>query len=251
MNQFSKQYLSYTFLIMILCWGICVLFSICGIYLTDHYFLYIPYLLGGWSPTIASYIVLGKNGKLNSFKEWLKTVFDFKHNTYSYFMLLALAMVFLLPQCLISGYENGAPLFALVLMIPLMLFGGGLEETGWRCILQPELEKRYGYTVSTLVVSLIWWFWHLPLFFIRGVSQYGTDFLAFGINILGLSFALGAIKNTTNSVWLCVLFHCLINSLQGVYIVGENIAGNVAGSIALILVSYGLIHIQKRKQVFQ
>lgn len=75
------------------------------VYLTDHYFLYIPYLLGGWSPTIASYIVLVKNGKLNSFKEWLKTVFDFKHNAYSYFMLLALAMVFLLPQCLISGYK--------------------------------------------------------------------------------------------------------------------------------------------------
>lgn len=47
--------------------------------LEKDYFLFVPYLLGGYSPTIASFIVLKKNDKVKSFKEWIKNVFDFKH----------------------------------------------------------------------------------------------------------------------------------------------------------------------------
>lgn len=55
MNKLIKDYLLYTFLIMIICWGLCAICSLNGILLNKYYFLYIPYLLGGWSPTIASF----------------------------------------------------------------------------------------------------------------------------------------------------------------------------------------------------
>ena len=187
MNILTKDYLIYTFLIMIICWGLCVICSLNGILLNENYFLYIPYLLGGWSPTIASFLVLKKNNKVANFKEWLKKVFDFKHNVLSYIMVIILGLLFIFPQCLISGYEKGAPIFAIIIMIPMMLFGGGLEEAGWRYILQPELEKKYKFVIATLIVSIIWWLWHLPLFYIQGVSQYGQDYLAFGMNVLGLT----------------------------------------------------------------
>jgi len=207
--------------------------------------------LGGLSPTIASYIVEKKNCKICSFKEWLIIIFDFKHNIFSYLLLPVLAGLFFLCLCSISGYESGAPLIALVFMIPMMLLGGGLEETGWRGILQPELEKKYGHTIATILVSIIWWLWHLPLFFINGVSQYGADFISFGINVIGLSFALSAIKKLTSSTWLCILFHCIINSLHGVYIVGENILGNGTAALVLILFSYFFVWIQKKSQIFE
>lgn len=142
MNKLSKDYLLYTFLIMLICWGICLLCSLNGTSLNDNYLLYVPYLLGGWSPTIASFFALNKNNKITDFKMWLKNVFDFKHNIVSYFMVVVLGILFILPQCFISGYESGAPLFAIIIMIPMMLIGGGLEEAGWRYILQPELEKN-------------------------------------------------------------------------------------------------------------
>lgn len=251
MSKLVRQYLIFTFAIMVICWGTCVLFSLCGIYLTEIPLLYIPYLLGGLSPTIASYIVEKKNCKICSFKEWLIIIFDFKHNIFSYLLLPVLAGLFFLCLCSISGYESGAPLIALVFMIPMMLLGGGLEETGWRGILQPELEKKYGHTIATILVSIIWWLWHLPLFFINGVSQYGADFISFGINVIGLSFALSAIKKLTSSTWLCILFHCIINSLHGVYIVGENILGNGTAALVLILFSYFFVWIQKKIQIFE
>lgn len=116
-------------------------------------------------------------------------------------MVIVLGFLFILPQCLISGYENGAPFFAIVFMIPMMLAGGGLEEAGWRYILWPELEKKYRFTIATIMVSIIWWIWHFPLFYIQGVAQYGQDYLAFGINVPGLSFALAGIRKVTDSVW--------------------------------------------------
>ncbi|MBD5470451.1 MAG: CPBP family intramembrane metalloprotease [Lachnospiraceae bacterium] len=250
MTKLSKLYLSYTFLIMLIGWGICLICSLNGISLNDNYLLYIPYLIGGWSPTIASFLSLKKANRITNIREWLKNIFDFRHNIFSYIMVIAVAILFILPQCFISGYENGAPLFAIVVMIPIMLIGGGLEEAGWRYILQPELEKKYSFTISTIIVSIIWWLWHLPLFFIQGVVQYGQDYFAFGINILGLSFALASIRKNTNSVWLCVLFHCIENCLSGIYVINENILGNIAATILLILCSYVLIKINDKKKIF-
>lgn len=251
MSKLSKIYLCYTFLIMLIGWGTCLICSLSGISLNDNYLLYIPYLLGGWSPTIASFLSLKKANKIANIKEWLKNIFDFRHNAFSYIMVAAVAILFILPQCFISGYENGAPIFAIFVMIPIMLFGGGLEEAGWRYILQPELEKKYSFTISTIIVSIIWWLWHLPLFYIQGVVQYGQDYFAFGINILGLSFALASIRKNTNSVWLCVLFHCIENSLSGIYVINENIWGNIAASILLILCSYVLLKFNDKKKIFK
>lgn len=250
MSKLSKNYLLYTFSIMVICWGLCMVCSLNGISPNKCYLLYIPYLLGGWSPTIASFIVLKKNKEIVNVREWLKNIFDFKHNIFSYLMVIVLGILFIVPQCLISGYENGAPLFAIIFMIPMMLFGGGLEEAGWRYILQPELEKKHKFIIATMIVSIIWWLWHLPLFYIEGVAQYGQDYLAFGINILGMSFALASIKKTTNSVWLCVLLHCVANSLSGIYVANDNIWGNIVTSIVLIFVSCVLIKINDKKQIF-
>ena len=250
MSKLNIKYLVYTFIIMIMCWGTCIVCSINGILLSDNYWLYIPYLLGGLSPTIASFIVLKQNKVITGFKEWIKNVFDFKHNLWSYVIVVLFAIIFILPQCLISGYEKGAPLFTIIFMVPMMLFGGGLEEAGWRYILQSELEKKCNFLISTIIVSVIWWLWHLPLFHIQGVAQYGQNFLAFGLNVLGLSFALACIRRNTNSVWLCVLFHCIINSLSGIYIVNNNILGNIVSALIVIVCSLVLIRLGEKKKIF-
>ena len=250
MGKLAGRYTALTFIIMVIGWGSCVVCSLCGLSLSQTPILYIPYLLGGLSPTIASYFAQKKTGKVQSLKGWLAVTFDWKRNLVSYCLIPVLAGIFFLCLCSVCGYQPGAPLFSLVFMVPMMLFGGGLEEAGWRSVLQPELEKKLGYSVATVLVALIWWVWHLPLFFINGVSQYGADFMAFGLNVLGLSFALAAIKHVTRSTFLCVLFHCLINSLHGVFLVEENIAGNGIAAAVLIVFSYIILFVHKKTQLF-
>ena len=246
MSKLCKKFLVITFLIMIVCWGCCLIFSINGILLNKYPVLYLPYCLGVWSPTIASYITMKSEGQVKKFKDWLKIIFDYKQPIISYLTVFILGIVFILPQCLISGYSKGAPLIAIIPLMPFMLFGGGLEEAGWRCILQPELEKKYSFTLSTIMLSVIWWLWHLPLFFLEGVGQYGTSYVAFGITVLGLSFVLAAIRKVPTSVCLCLVLHSFVNSLLEIYIINKNIKGNIVTAILLIAAAYLLILLNKK-----
>ncbi|WP_145332333.1 type II CAAX prenyl endopeptidase Rce1 family protein [Paenibacillus xylanexedens] len=62
-----------------------------------------------------------------------------------------------------------------ILSVPIMIIGGGLEELGWRYILQSLLEKQLGFIGATLVTALI----------LYGISPY---FLLRGpANIIGIS----------------------------------------------------------------
>lgn len=249
MSKLAKEYLFYTFLIMIVCWGIFLWCSVLGINIEDNYLLYLPYLLGGWSPTIASYVVLRKNGNVNSFKEWMKNVFDLKHSISSYLTVVVFAVAYILTQCLVSGYEKGTPLYMIIVMIPMMIIAGGLEEAGWRYIFQLELEKKYSYSASTIIVSVVWWLWHLPLFYVNNGAELGLNYIAYGVNVLGLSFALSCIKKNTGSVWLCVLFHSIVNSLTGIYSVNENIWGNIVAAVVLIVFSHIFVRSNAVKRI--
>lgn len=250
MKNLVKPYLLTTFGIQFLCWGGCAVCSARGVYLSEWPALYVLYFLGGFSPTIASFLALKCSGGVAGFSQWRRSVFDLRHSVFSYLLLVIFAGCFFGTLCLISGYDAGAPLGFVVFMIPMMLFGGGLEETGWRGILQPAWEKKFGFAGASFLTAAVWWLWHAPLFQIQGVSQYGADFLAFGIQVLGLSFALGAVRKVTGSVWLCVLLHCLINSLHGVYVIRENIWGSVAAAGVLILLSFGVVWAHNRKPIF-
>ena len=246
-------HLLFTFVIMGICWGLCVILGINGSTLNDHVWLYIPWFTGGISPAIASYIVLRKNGQVVGFKEWMRNVFDFKHGVWAYLLTILLPILHMVLMCLISGYRKGLPLYLLPLMILAMIFGGGLEEAGWRYITFFELNKKLGFFLSALITAVIWWLWHLPLFFIPAVSQYQKNFFVFGIMVLGLSFILAAIRDLTGSVWLCVLCHSIFNSMGNFYhydMYGDYFAASITAAV-FIIVSMILTCVFRKRNVFE
>jgi len=251
MNTLIKKFLLLTLSIEGICWGLLVILGQYHISFNDYPILMIPYILGGLSPTIASYIALKKSGKIDGIKDWLGTIFDVKQSIWKYLLVCVLAIIYILPHIIVNGYEAGEPLIMLLPMLCMMLIGGGMEEAGWRYVLQPELEKKYSFTVATLIVAAIWWLWHAPLFIIPGVTQYGKNYIAFGISILGLTFAMAIVRRVTNSVWLCVLLHCLINALPAIFIIKDSIIGNTVTTVIYMGVAYLLlIFVRKNKQKY-
>jgi len=123
-----------------------------------------------------------------------------------------------------------------------------MEEAGWRYILQPELEKEFGFILSAIIVAVIWSVWHLPLFFIPGAGQYGNNFGLFVISVVGLSFAIGAIRKISNSVFLCVLYHCIVNAGLNTFNIKDNFTGNIITTLLLIAVSIIIVFIYKQKE---
>lgn len=64
-----------------------------------------------------------------------------------------------------------------IIFIALFFLGGSLgEEFGWRGFLLPKLlEKRSAFSAS-LLIAAVWSVWHLPLFWVKGTSQFTTPF---------------------------------------------------------------------------
>jgi len=90
------------------------------------------------------------------------------------------------------------------------------EEIGWRGYALPRLAERLGLARASLLLGLIWGCWHLPLFFMPGVGQYGQSFPMFLGGTLALSVALAWLyANTNGSVLLTMLMHSALNQTVG------------------------------------
>jgi membrane protease YdiL (CAAX protease family) len=241
------HFLLLTFSIMVISWGLLAFLGQFNISLNNNIFLYIPFMIGGVSPTIASYIVLRKNNKIAGFKEWIKNIFTIKMNIRYYILVILLYSIIPIMLILIRpGLEKMKPIYMFFAMLPIMVFGGGLEEAGWRYILQPELDKKFKFILSAIIVAPIWAVWHLPLFFIPGVGQYGANFGIFAIDVIGLTFALGAIRKITGSVFLCVLFHSMINAGYSTFIVTLTLFRTVIMAVILVIISTMTVFIYEK-----
>ena len=119
---------------------------------------------------------------------------------------------------LLCGTPNGAPWYMFFVGIVVMLpFVGIAEETGWRGILQPELDKKLPFPFSVLITAVIWCVWHFPAWIDPTSSHYNDSFIGFAVTILIWSFAMEAIYKATKSVFACAFYHTFIDSIGAVY----------------------------------
>jgi membrane protease YdiL (CAAX protease family) len=103
----------------------------------------------------------------------------------------------------------------------VLLFGGGLEEPGWRGHLQPVLARTRGTLVAALIVGVIWATWHLPLFVLPGTIQTEMAFWLYLPNVVGLSVILAYLTAAaSDSVIPAILLHAAVNSMANYYPIG-------------------------------
>ncbi len=247
-KKLVREFLIITFVIMLVFWGGCALISKIFDLTVNNIFLRIMHMIGGFSPTIASYVSLKRNNVVTGFKEWLKKAFDIKHNILIYVLVIVYAAIYYVIGCAINGFEVGAPIFMLIVLIPMMLFGGGNEEVGWRMILQPELEKKFNFHLATIFTAVIWWLWHLPIFFIKGTANYAMNYFMFGIMCLMLSYALATIRKVSKGVFPCILTHCLINGLSATLVFNYSWLSCCISLVVTIIVSIIILNINKKFQ---
>lgn len=213
----------------------------------------IPFAIYILSPAIASYIVLKKNNKIVGFKEWLRTVFYAKNSISLYlFVASGLALYFLIHIAVSGRTEMVLPFYAFFLSLPGNLIIGGLEEAGWMYILQPELDKKYGFVSSSVFVGMIWILWHIPLFFIPG-TNHGEgliNFWMFAVQLIAFRFFNGAIYKISGKghVFMCVLFHTMFNAASPIFgTMTMTWIGTIAANAVIVLVSIVTVVIYDKK----
>ena len=125
---------------------------------------------------------------------------------------------------LLGSGQQGYGFFALNIVLSICL--GSLitmvllaigEEGGWRGVLQPELERRFGAFKGTLLVGLIWGYWHLPVNlagFNDAQHPVLQTFIIFPLETVAMAFALAWLVRCTGSIWPGALAHAANNVLQ-------------------------------------
>jgi uncharacterized protein len=183
-----------------------------------------------FGPFLAAYIMIsiteGKEGVLRfriSIKQaqvgWLWYVL----------ILIAIPMVFLLGIIVLPGalasFQGYPPRFLVTYLVNFILifFAGGPlgEEPGWRGYALPRMQPRNGPLKGTLLLGVMWVFWHLPDFLT--VAQRGgpganlaalltINLPIFFLMIMGLAIIFTWVSNhTRGSIFIAILLHASIN----------------------------------------
>ena len=97
------------------------------------------------------------------------------------------------------------------------LVGPGLfEEIGWRGFALPHLQRRYSALTSSLIIGLVWAFWHWPNFVIPSDRPPWWHVLAFVPLTMAVSVVFTWVFNSTGgSLFAVVLLHGAIYAALG------------------------------------
>ena len=258
-KKITVQFTTHTFCIAYLVSGALIFLGQFGysvqnwVHSLQQFGMNVPFAIYILSPAIASYIVLKKNNKIADLREWLKTVFYAKNNIFLYlFVVAGLALYFLMHIAVSGRSEMVFPFYTFFLSLPGNLIIGGLEEAGWMYILQPGLNKKYGFILSSVFTGIIWTAWHVPLFFIPG-TNHGEgliNFWMFAVQLIAFRFFNGAIYKISGKgrVFMCVLFHTMFNAASPIFgTVTMTWAGTIAANTVIVLVSIITVRIYDKK----
>jgi membrane protease YdiL (CAAX protease family) len=91
------------------------------------------------------------------------------------------------------------------------------EEIGWRGYALALLAARLGLGRASLLLGLVWAAWHLPLFFIPGIGNYGQSFLIFALQVTAISVPMAWLyARTGGSLLLVMLMHSANNQMRNI-----------------------------------
>ena len=196
----------------------------------------IALVLGGFGPSIAGIIMTYRTQDREGRRDFWKRSINFKQIGAAWYavILLIFPLVYglaILLDMLLGGTPPGVEAIAqiaaqpasLIIMLLMTLIMGPLaEEFGWRGFALDQLQFRWTALLSSLILGVFWWAWHLPLFFMEGMLQneWGMGSVAFWAYIVIL-FSLSVIitwifNNTRRSILAAILLHFMFNSTLNV-----------------------------------
>ena len=185
-------------------------------------------------------------GETKSLGEFFKQTFLQKEIIKTWFLTLLVPVIYYGVSILLMNVNfTGKPLLAFFLYFPWTLLYGGLEEVGWRWFLQEHLYFSKHFVSKMMVLSLVWFLWHIPIYQLPWITAGSSNYLIFYLMILGNTFLFGALKEYSKGAVPCILAHMLIDSLAVLMLVQSSLPQIILLVIIEILLSSWLV--AKRK----
>lgn len=204
-------------------------------------------LIGAAGPLFSSMLLTYKyEGGWTAVKAFWKRGVQLK--TIPLWIWFAMVLVYVL-QNFITGYlvapdDAEIDYIGLALFVPIFILvyiGGPVqEEYGWRGYALDRLQTKYSALVSSIIVGVLWGFWHLPLFYISLDPHSDMNLWYFVLENVGSSMVYSWLYNQSQSnITVAILIHMANNSVSYIFTL-DSAVDSVALAYALILIAFGL-----------
>lgn len=172
----------------------------------------ISWITGGWEKV---------KGLFSGFTRWKVGWFWWAAAAFMFFGPLLIAAVYGLLGNPVVGLQPGVTIPSLLGTILFIVFSGpASEEAGWRGFALPRLQQRYSALVSSLILGVIWTFWHLPFFYLTGATQVSIPMPIYLLLVTTLTvYITWLYNNARGSLIITWLAHFSFN-LTGTLITG-------------------------------
>ncbi|WP_416325917.1 CPBP family intramembrane glutamic endopeptidase [[Eubacterium] hominis] len=185
--------------------------------------------------------------KLDQVDSVMKKMFLQKENLFVYLMAIGSVSIYYGVSIALDNVTFTGGTFVMILSyLPWTILQGGLEECGWRWYLQPKLEIK-SFTVKMLIISIIWFLWHIPVYRLPWITAGSSNYLIFYLMILGNTFMFGAIKEYSKGVLPCIIAHILIDSMAVAILVGSKMPQIIILVLIEIIVSTIVVKFNSKK----
>lgn len=181
-------------------------------------------LLGAYAPSLVALSLTARDEGSAAVRALLRRVIRWRVGARWYVFAVGYTVAIKLTVAVIHRVITGAwPRFDDFpwLLIPFAIlistpFQAG-EEIGWRGYALPSLAARFGFARASILLGLIWAFWHFPQFFIREGDTYGQSFFVFVLQVTALSVAITWLyARTGGSLLLPMLLHSAVNNSKDI-----------------------------------
>jgi CAAX protease family protein len=109
------------------------------------------------------------------------------------------------------------PLYLLPLALAFSTPFQAGEEIGWRGYALPRMAVRWGFARSSVLLGLIWAFWHLPQFFMPDGNSYRQAFFVYVIQVTALTVAMTWLyAHTSGSLLPVMVMHAAVNNTKDI-----------------------------------
>jgi membrane protease YdiL (CAAX protease family) len=181
-------------------------------------------LLGTFAPSLVALWLTSRTEGDSGVQALLGGILKWRVAARWYLFALAYLPAIKLTAALIHRLATGAwprfgddPLYLIPAAIAVSTPFQAGEEIGWRGYALPRLAARFGLGRASILLGLIWGFWHLPQFFIPEADTYGQSFVVYLLHVTALSVAMAWLYARTNgSLLLVMLLHAAVNNAKDI-----------------------------------
>ena len=201
-------------------------------------------ILGGGAPAFAAIFMVYRMYGQEEKKAYWKRVYHYQTGKFWWAVALLSPLLIGFGANLVhhKGWWNPGitteALVAFPLAFGVMIFAGGMEELGWRGILQRNMDRKFSLPVMGVIIGILWGIWHGPLFLLEVFAHSSYAFSTYLLTTITFSLLLTLVVYKTGSVLLAILLHAGVNAYGNL---GFGIPMEIAPGVMAYLVVISLL----------